>query len=224
MGDGHLRPHAMVFGPDDRVYVGSLAPYGQRGGALGVYDPKADAVTENYRNIVTNQSISALCFEPRTGLLFVGSSVEAGGGATPAAGPCVVFAWNTKARRKVWEAPVVAGEETVSVLAAADGKVFGVTYPSSTLFALDARTFKVLCRNKISFGAFQDVSLGYCAPRKRLYGLAGQSLFQLDPANLALTEAARSPETITCGFAVTDTGIYFGSGTRLVRWSWPDSE
>jgi hypothetical protein len=66
--------------------------------------------------------------------------------------------------------------------------------------------------------------LGYYAPKNRLYGLAGQSIFELDPASLTLTEVARCPEPITCGFAVTDTGIYFGSGTRLVRWSWPDPE
>src|SRR5690349_6630713 len=39
MGDGHLRPRAMIVGPDKRVYVGSLPPYGQVGGALGIYDP-----------------------------------------------------------------------------------------------------------------------------------------------------------------------------------------
>lgn len=220
MGDGHLRPRAMVVGPDHRVYVGSLAPYGQTGGALGVYDPGTDTVVENYRHIVTNQSISALCFDPQTKRLFVGSSIEAGGGASPVAKECVVFAWDTQARRKVWEEVVVKGDTSVRALAAAHGRIFGVSLPSNTLFVLDAGTFEVLSRAKIRFGALHDISLGYYPPQDRLYGLAGRSIVAVDPLTFAVTEVARSPEPITCGFALTDTGIYFGSGTRLVRWRW----
>jgi hypothetical protein len=64
MGDGHLRPRAMVMGPDGRVYVGSLPPYGQVGGALGVYEPKADKVVENYRHLVQDQA-SLRCVSSR---------------------------------------------------------------------------------------------------------------------------------------------------------------
>ena len=75
MGEGHLRPRALVIGPDHRVYVGSLAPYGQTGGALGIYDPQSDSVSENYPQLITNQGISALAFDPGTKLLFGGSSI-----------------------------------------------------------------------------------------------------------------------------------------------------
>ncbi len=220
MGAGHLRPRAMVLGPDGRIYVGSLPPYGQVGGALGVYDPKSDSVVENYRNIVTNQGISALCFEPQTGRLFAGSSIEAGGGAVPVAREAVVLAWETKERRKNWEETVVPGDTTVAALTAADGKVFGVTFPSSTLFILDGKSCKVLWRGKIPFGRFHEISLGFSVGKDRIYGLAGSSIFAVDPDTLAMTEVARSPEPISCGFALTETGIYFGSGTRLVRWRW----
>ena len=217
MGDGHLRPRAMAIGPDRRVYVGSLPPYGQTGGALGVYDPKAGGVVENYRHIVTNQGISALCFEPQTGRLFAGSSIAAGGGATPRAQECVVFAWDAKVRQKTWEEVLIKGDTSVGALTAARGRIFGVTLPSSTLFVLEAKSCKLLSRTTIPFGGFHEISLDYYPPADRLFGLAGQSVFAVDPASFVLSEVARSPEPISCGFAVTDTGIYFGSGTRLVR-------
>jgi hypothetical protein len=100
MGDGHLRPRAMVMGPDGRIYVGSLPPYGQVGGALGVYDPKADKVMENYRHLVQDQGISALCVEATIQKIFGGSSTAAGGGGKPTAKECVIFSWDWKEKRK----------------------------------------------------------------------------------------------------------------------------
>jgi hypothetical protein len=177
-------------------------------------------VVENYRHVVTNQGISALCFEPQTQRLFAGSSTEAGGGAVPVANQCVVFAWDTKTRHKAWEEAVVKGDQSVGALAAARGRIFGVGLPSNTLFVLDGKTFRLLSKTNLPFGPFHESSLAYYEPHHRLYGLAGQSVFAVDPDTLALTEVARSPEPVSCGFAVTDTGIYFGSGTRLVRWRW----
>jgi hypothetical protein len=42
----------------------------------------------------------------------------------------------------------------------------------------------------------------------------------VDPETFAMTEIALSREKITCGFALTDTGVYFGSGKDLLRWKW----
>ena len=42
VGDGHLRPRAMIRGPGGLIYIGSEPPYGQLGGALGVWDPQAE--------------------------------------------------------------------------------------------------------------------------------------------------------------------------------------
>ncbi len=222
MGDGHLRPRAMVMGPDGRVYIGSLPPYGQVGGALGIYDPKADKVVENYRHLVADQGISALCVETATQKIFGGSSIAAGGGGRPIAKECVVFSWDWKGKRKEWESVVVAGDKDVVALTAAHGKIFGVSRPSQTLFVLDAKTFQVLHKAKVPYGSVHDISLGYDAPHDSVYGLAGNSIFAVDPETFSFKEVAQSKEPITCGFAITDTGIYFGSKTRLVRWVWED--
>lgn len=220
MGDGHLRPRAMVMGPDGRIYVGSLPPYGQVGGALGVYDSKADKVVENYRHLVPDQGISALCVEAATQKIFGGSSIAAGGGGKATARECVVFSWDWKGKRKEWESVVVEGDKDVVALTAAHGKIFGVSRPSQTLFVLDAKTFRVLHKAKVPFGSMHEISLGYHGPHNSVYGLAGNSIFSVDPGTFSFKEVAQSKEPITCGFALTDTGIYFGSKTRLVRWTW----
>ena len=77
IGDGHLRPRAMIRGPGGLIYIGSEPPYGQLGGALGVWDPRQNKTVENYRNVVTNQSIVSLAYEPRSGLIFGGSAMWA---------------------------------------------------------------------------------------------------------------------------------------------------
>jgi streptogramin lyase len=220
MGKGHLRPRAMVVGPDRRVYVGSLAPYGQTDGAMGIYDPQTDRILENYPGLITNQGISALCFDSGTGLLFGGSCIEPGGGATPTAKECVLFAWNTRSRKKVWENTVVTGDRNTAGITAANGKIFAVTTPSSTLIVIDPKTLSVVSQARIPFGHLQEISLAYYEPHRNIYGVAGQSIFTVDPETLAMSELAHSTAPITCGFAVTDTGVYFGSGTDLIRWRW----
>src|SRR5205814_2245302 len=132
--------------------------------------------------------ISALCFDAATGLLFGGSSIEAGGGARTVAPECVYFAWNPKTRQKVWEEAVVKGDRSVGALVEAQGRLFGVTTPSSTLVVLDPVSFKVLNQARLAFGHFHEISLGYYEPHKKLYGLAGQSLFAVDPQSFATTE------------------------------------
>ena len=222
MGDGHLRPRAMVTGPDGRIYVGSLPPYGEVGGALGVYDPQADKVVENYRNLVPDQGISALCVEPKTQMLFGGSSAAAGGGGRAVAKECVVFAWDWKTKRKKWENAVVPGDSSVVALTAAHGKVFGVSSPSQTLFVLEAATFEVLHKEKVTLGRVHEISMGYFPPHDCIYGLANDSIFKVDPATFQITEIAKSEQKITCGFAITETGIYFGSRMNLMVWRWND--
>src|ERR1035437_4254427 len=51
VGDGHLRPRAMIRGPGGLIYIGSEPPYGQLGGAMGVWVPLQNKTVEDYRNL-----------------------------------------------------------------------------------------------------------------------------------------------------------------------------
>ena len=219
MGDGHLRPRALVVGPDERVYVGSLPPYGQTGGALGIYDPAKNAITENYRHMVTNQGIASLAFGADGKILFGGTSTEAGGGGAVLAKEAVLFAWDVAGHRKLWETNLVPRDTLISGLTSANGKLFGVSLPSNTFFAMNETNHRVLFTAKIPFGRFHETCLAYYAPKEKLIGLAGNTIFSVDPGTYAFAQVAESKEPIRCGFAVTKTGIYFGSGAKLRRWS-----
>lgn len=218
VGDGHLRPRAMIVGPGKRLYVGSLPPYGELGGALGVYDPATDKFVENYRNIIPNQSVVALAWEERSGLVFGGSSIAGGGGSTPSEKEAHFFAFDPAAKKKTFDVVPVAGDSTIAAMAATEGKVFAVSLPSNTLFVFDPQSREIVHRAKLPFGGQKEISLGLF--RNSLYGLAGSTIYRLNPKTYAVEKVASYPGGISCGFAVNETGIYFGSGTHLVRYRW----
>ena len=87
----------MIRGPGGLIYIGSEPPYGQLGGALGVWDPQQNKTIENYRNLVTNQSIVSLAYEPKSGLIFGGSGNWGGGGTRPTEKEAKFFAFDPEA-------------------------------------------------------------------------------------------------------------------------------
>jgi streptogramin lyase len=107
IGDGHLRPRAMIRGPGKLIYIGSEPPYGQLGGALAAWDPEQNRTVENYRNLVTNQSIASLAWESRSGLIFGGSGNYGGGGTRPVEKEAKFFAFDPKRKDKVFECSLV---------------------------------------------------------------------------------------------------------------------
>jgi len=218
VGDGHLRPRAMIYyGPDGLMYIGSEPPYGQLGGAMGVWDPRQNKTIENYRNLITNQSIVSLAWEPKSGLIFGGSGNWGGGGTTPVEKEAKFFAFDPKKKQKVFETALVPDARSYPATVAANGKIF--TSVGSTLFVFDPATMKV--EKTISLpGGQTEISLGRHESGK-LVGLAGGNVYVLDPVKLEFVETAKSPVPIKCGFALTEDAAYFGSGTELWRYRLP---
>ena len=217
VGDGHLRPRAMIRGPGGLIYIGSEPPYGQLGGALGVWDPKLNKTIENYRNVVTNQSIVSLAYEPETGLIFGGSANWGGGGTHPVEKEAEFFAFDPKRKCKVFEKPLVPGAASYPATLAANGKVF--TTVGDRLFVFDPQTMRVE-RTITLPGPQTQIALG----RQRsglLVGLTSRAVYALDPAKGELVLTAASPTHINCGFALTDDAVYFGSGPNLWRYRLP---
>jgi hypothetical protein len=216
-GDGHLRPIALAVGRDRRIYVGSFPPYGQLGGALGIYDPELEKVVENYRDLIPDQSISALAYESRTSLLFGGSNVGGGMGIQPKAREAHLFAWDPATRKVVIDLVPVVGDRAVVAMVATRGKVFAVSEHSHTLTVVGARTGRVLDRIPIPFGRTLDGSLGVHRGGT-IYGLTAHGVYKIDPRRHLVREVARYEAGITHGFAITRDSVYFGSGVRLVRY------
>lgn len=217
VGDGHLRPRAMILGPEGKIFIGSLPPYGQLGGAMAVWDPRSNVTIENYRHLVRDQSIVSLAYEPRSGLVFGGSGNYGGGGTRPAAKEAVFFAFDPRRKQKVLEATLVPGAVKYPATCAAAGMVF--TTAGDKLFAFDPEAMKVTATADLP-GTQVDVSLGLHENGK-LYGLTSSAVYSVDPASAKVSIEARAPRRVSCGFALTRDAVYFGSGVELWRWRLP---
>jgi len=140
VGDGHLRPRAMIYGPGGLIFVGSEPPYGELGGAIGVWDPKLNRTIENYRHLIKNQSIVSLAWEPKSGLIFGGSGNYGGGGTRAVEKEALFFAFDPRKREKVFEAALSSGARNYPATFAAEGKVF--TTVGDHLFVFDPQAMR----------------------------------------------------------------------------------
>jgi hypothetical protein len=52
------------------------------------------------------------------------------------------------------------------------------------------------------------------------YGLTGTCIYRVDPATCEITTVAEPEGPISCGLALTEEGVYFGSGTHLWLYRW----
>ena len=217
VGDGHLRPRAMIRGPEGLIYIGSEPPYGQLGGALGVWDSRQDKTVENYRNLVTNQSIVSLAWEPRSGLIFGGSATVGGGGTQPSEKEAKFFAFDPKAKKKMFEAALVSGATRYPATVVVKGKVFTTT--GDKLIEFDPQAMLVM-KTILLPGLQTEISLGQDR-HGRLVGLTTKGVYVLDPETGGLVHTALAPVPVNCGFALVDDAVYFGSKAELWRYSLP---
>jgi hypothetical protein len=219
LGVGHLRPRAMILGPDDKIYIGSYPEYGRHGGALGIWDPVGDTLLSNHHNLIPNQSIVSLVFDPVTGLVFGGSATAGGGGTDPIEKEARFFAFDSKEGRCVFEDTPFPGEQSIGSMAMVGRKVFGIA-GKDNLFVYDPDAKKYLYKGSLGIGAVVECALGLWKDGK-LYGLTGTTVFRLDPDTYEVTVLATYPGWIRCGFAMDDHGIYFGDRATLMRYNWP---
>jgi streptogramin lyase len=220
VGEGHLRPRALILGPEQKFYVGSFAPYGELGGSMGVFDPALGKTVENYRHLIRNQSISALAFDPKSNLVFGGSNVAGGGGTAPSEHQAIFFVWDPVAKKLVQTAPLVPGDIGTPAMAVADGKVFVVTLPSNTLSVWDIASKQVVDHRPIDFGTMVEISMGTHTDGI-IYGLTRKGVIRIDPKTNEIKLMAEYEPGVNVGWVMNSDGIYFGSGVHLIRWEWP---
>jgi hypothetical protein len=219
LGDGHLRPQAMIVGPDDKLYIGSLPPYGQLGGAMGVFDPVEWKLIENYRNIIPNQSITALAYDEASGLVFGGSNIAGGGGSTPSEQDARFYVWDPAEKKKLDDFVPHAGDTGIVSMAVARGKVFFISTPSASLHVYDIAQRKLIDTRPIGMGVPLVISLGLHSDGL-LYGLTSSSIFSVDPLPHEIKQVAAYEGGISCGWAMTEDGVYFGSHVHLIKYAW----
>ena len=58
--------------------------------------------------------------------------------------------------------------------------------------------------------------------KARLVGLTSKGVYELDPVSMEIVRTANAPVPVSCGFALTDDAVYFGSKAELWRFVLPD--
>ena len=203
----------MIAGPAGMIYIGCEPPYGQLGGSMIVWDPSLNAVAANYHNLITNQSVVSLTYETTSGLIFGGSGNYGGGGTNPTQPQAVIFAFDPVKKVVLYQLTPLTGAVVYQSIASANGKVFAAT--GSQVYVIDP-TKKAVTNTLMVPGIQIQTSLGLY--KGKLYGLTSTSVYMIDPVALTVTVLGSPTVPIQRGFAVTDSGVYFGSGSHLWRW------
>jgi streptogramin lyase len=219
MGGEQDRPRAMVAGPHGKIYVGSYPDYGLLGGAISIYDPEKNE-KKVYRHIVQNQSIASLVYIPKLDLMAAGSSIQGGGGTRPIEKEAKFILWDPKEEKKIFEVNPVLGAKTIRSLAATmDGVIYGIT-DNGKVFVFDPEKREVKKIFDLGFKEPREISL-QPGPEGKLYGLAEEAIFLLDPKNDQISLLAKPPVSIDSGMALLNRKIYFGSGANLWEFEIP---
>ena len=219
MGEGLYRPRAMLGGPHGRVYIGGYPDYGLLGGAISVYDPKKNE-KKTYSHIIQNQSIASMAYIENLDLIAVGSSVRGGSGTRAVEKDAKLILWDPNDERKVFETIPVAGARTVLSLATTkDGVLYGIT-DNEKVFVFNSEKREIKKVFDLGFKNPIEVSL-QLGLDGRLYGLASEAIFAINPKDDQVSLLGRPPDPIDSGMTILDQKIYYGSGANLWEFEIP---
>jgi len=214
--DSAWRPLALINGPGGRVYAGAVAGYGKLGGPLTMWDTATNRVEQN-QQIITDQSLSTLAAWKN--FIIAGTTVEGGGGSHPTQKEAHLFIWDPSTHEVVFDAVPLPGVSMLNdFVLAPDGLLYGVGGRSFFSFDPDTRTVKTRQPLPVQSTIYNAAGVG---PDGRIWGLADTGIFAIDPAVGQATLAAKTPQTITAGFALHRDAIYFVHGPELYRYRLP---
>ncbi len=184
----------------DKLFIGSRAGYGTTGGALAVYDLSSDTWV-NYRSPFTADGIISLVYDPASGNVF--------GGTTGVK----FFKWNTTTNTRTDLENI-----TCISMCLVGNKIFSVDWNYKLrVYNINSSSIVRTVDIPSSSGYPIEIALGQHSDGY-IYGLTPTAIYKVHPNTYAVTTVATSPVTITCGWVINNTGIYFGSGTHLWRY------
>ena len=219
MGGELYRPRAMVTGPHGNVYIGGYPDYGLLGGAISVYDPKKDE-KRVYRHVVQNQSIASLAYIDKLDLIAAGGSIRGGTGTRAVEKEAKLMLWDPREERKIFEVvPVPEVKTILSLAVTVEGLLYGIT-DNEKVFVFDPERREVKKILDLGFKEPMEISL-QLGPDLRLYGLAKEAIFSIDPRNDQISLVTKPPVPILSGMAMLGRKIYFGSGANLWEFEIP---
>ncbi len=219
MGGELYRPRAMVTGPHGNVYIGGYPDYGLLGGAVSVYDPKKNE-KRVYRHIVQNQSIASLAYIDKLDLIAAGGSIRGGTGTRAVEKEAKLMLWDPKEEKKIFEVvPVPEVKTILSLAVTGEGLLYGIT-DNEKVFVFDPERREIRKILDLGFKEPREISL-QLGPDLRLYGLAKEAIFSIDPRNDQISLVTKPTVAIHSGMAMLGRKIYFGSGANLWEFEIP---
>jgi len=219
MGEELYRPRAMIAGPHGKVFIGGYPDYGLLGGAISVYDPKKNE-KRVYRHIIQNQSIASLAYIEKSDLIAGGGSILGGTGTHAAEKEARLMLWDPKEEKKIFEiVPVPEAKIILSLAVTVDGILYGITN-NEKVFVFDPEKREIRKIFDLGFKEPREISL-QLGPDLRLYGLAKEAIFFVDPRSDQVSLVTKPPVPIHSGMAMLGRKIYFGSGANLWEFQIP---
>jgi hypothetical protein len=153
-------------------------------------------------------------------LIAAGSSVHGGTGTRSIEKEAKLILWDPKEEKKVFEMTPVAEAKTILSLAATlEGILYGIT-DNEKVFVFDSERKEIKKILDLGFKGPREISL-QLGPDTKLYGLAEEAIFVIDPKNGQVSQLAKPPVQIDSGMAIVGRKIYFGSGANLWEFEIP---
>lgn len=212
---GQDRPRHMVSA-GDVVAAGTIADYGELGGALTLFDPDTGDY-DLHRDIVEDQSISALAYAD--GVVYAGTSIHGGLSSEPTQDTAELITWDVN-DGLISHAPVVDDATVVHALTVDGlGRVWGMS-DTGTLFEYDPAAGEVVQRIEtgLAHGNIwgSGSELDYHPGDDMIYGSASGKLFRFDPdtadvdgVEILLDESVRRATLVGDDVYLTDeTNVY----------------
>jgi streptogramin lyase len=211
--DISYRPRA-TLSAGGRVWTASVPDYGMWGGPLSYYDPKTEEKKAYYR-ICGDASCYTLAFLSNLDLIAVGTSISGGSGTQPKVDQAVIFLWDYKAEKKLWEGTLDRPVSTFNaLLTGVDGRLYGTAVggAKAELFVFDPISRKFTDSITLPSGHPLDLGLQN-APDGKIYGFTSSCIYRLDPSTLSV-EVLINGDFGIAGPIIGDN-IYFSTGHHL---------
>ncbi len=210
------RPRSTLAGPLGRVWLASIPDYGMWGGPLSYYDPDTEEKKAYYR-IVGDGSCYTLAHLKKQELIAVGTSISGGSGTKPKVDQAVLFLWDYKAEKKVWEGTLDRSVSVFNALVAhPNGKLYGTIRggDSREIFIFDPETRKFTKQVPIPDSRPLDLGLQN-GPDGNIYGFTNDFIYRLDPDSLEIKKIVKEENPFTVAGPIHKKDIYFATGHRL---------
>ena len=212
------RPRAIRVHPDGRhVVMSGYAGYGLCGGGFGIHDLQTGK-NSRIDKWLDGQSCFAFCFA-ENGDILGGTDIAAPGGGYVRAKFPAIFRIDWKSQ-KVTASQELSDTSMVAAVALHGGKFYAARLDGRLIVA-DPKTMKI----ERTFG---NDGLGACVrnalqktPDGRLFLLQNFGISEIHPKTGDKVPRAKPKQNVSVGGAVESGYLYYGSGSKVIRWKIP---